>query len=286
MSLSNFFLKSDELVVRKMSSALKTLQLLSHFSATSPEIGLSALCRLAKRDKATTHRHLQALEEVGFVEQNPLTRQYRLGPALLQLAQTREMTVPRKEIALPILKRLADQTGETTHASILSGTTVFALASCESTQHSTRVVIDLDRFPLHATASGLSTLAFGPDELMAVAAKNLKAFTDHTINSVESLEEMVQSVREAGFGRTIRSFEHEVSSLAAPVFDETGNLAGAVSVACVATRFSPDLERNCQEHLITASRDLTRGWGGTTPQRIEAIWAATLSKSHELETKS
>lgn len=269
-----------------MSSAVKTLQLLSFFSATTPEIGLSALCRLAKRDKATTHRHLQALEEAGFVEQNPLTRQYRLGPALLQLAQTREQTVPRKESAIPVLKALAEETGETTHASVLSGTAVFALASCESTQHSTRVVIDLDKFPLHATASGLSILAFGPSDLFEVAANNLETFTSNTVTSKESLEEAVLSVRDTGFGRTIQSFEDEVSSLAAPVFDETGNLAGAVSVACVATRFSPELERKCQEHLITASRDLTRGWGGTVPEPIEAIWAATLKNSNELDSTS
>ncbi|WP_282078725.1 IclR family transcriptional regulator [Epibacterium ulvae] len=269
-----------------MSSAVKTLHLLSFFSATTPEIGLSALCRLAKRDKATTHRHLQALEEAGFVEQNPLTRQYRLGPALLQLAQTREQTVPRKESAIPVLKDLAEKTGETTHASVLSGTTVFALASYESAQHSTRVVIDLDKFPLHATASGLSILAFGPGDLFEIAANNLETFTSHTVNSKASLEEAVQSARDTGFGRTIQSFEDEVSSLAAPVFDETGNLAGAVSVACVATRFSPELERKCQEHLITASRDLTRGWGGAVPDPIEAIWAATLKNSKALDSTS
>ena len=280
------FSESRQLGGPKLSSVVKTLQLLTYFSASKPEIGLSALFRLAKRDKATTHRHLQALEEAGFVEQNPLTREYRLGPGLLQLAQTRELTVPRKESAMPVLRELAEKTGETTHASVLSGTAVFALASCESTQHSTRVVIDLNKFPLHATASGLSILAFGPTDLLEVAANNLETFTSHTVNSKASLEESVQSVRKTGFGRTIRSFEDEVSSLAAPVFDETGNLAGAVSVACVATRFSPDLERKCQEHLITASHDLTRGWGGTVPEQIEAIWAATLKNSNALDPTS
>ncbi len=241
------------------------------------------MCRLAKRDKATTHRHLQALEEAGFVEQNPLTRQYRLGPALLQLAQMREQTVPRKESAMPVLRKLAEITGETTHASVLSGTSVFALASCESTEHSIRVVIDLNKFPLHATASGLAILAFGPSDLMNVAVENLEAFTSETIKSQATLEATVQSVRETGFGRTIGSFEKEVSSLAVPVFDETRRLAGAISVACVATRFSPDLERLCQENLVTASHDLTRRWGGTVPDEIEAIWAATLKNSEKMD---
>ncbi|MGJ8546579.1 MAG: IclR family transcriptional regulator [Sulfitobacter sp.] len=266
-----------------MSSATKTLQLLSYFTATRPEIGLSQLCRLAKRDKATTHRHLQALEDAGFVEQNPDSKQYRLGPALLQLARTRELTVPRKAGAEAALSQLAEVTGETTHASILSGEALFSLASCESTRHSTRVVIDLDRFPLHATASGHCALAFGPPALMDALTGDIKPFTAHTIQSPEALQDAVQSARNSGFGRTRRSFEADVSSLSAPLFDSSGGFAGAVSVACVASRFTPELEQLCQQHLITASRDITRNWGGEIPPALELIWAKTLSTSDALE---
>ena len=269
-----------------MSSASKTLQLLSYFSPTRPEIGLSTLCRLAKRDKATTHRHLQALEDSGFVEQNALTREYRLGPALLQLARIRELTVPRQETARPVLQSLADHIGETAHVSVLSGDSLIALASCESTRHSTRVIIDLDKFPLHATASGLSALAFGPPNLMDIAVQNLRSFTDHTINSPETLKAAVQAVRETGFGRTNRSLEDEVSSLAVPVFDGTGGFAGAISVACVATRFSPALERLCQHHLVTASRTLSRDWGGVIPDQIETTWSAALPSLNALDISS
>ena len=136
-----------------MSSAAKTLELLSFFSTARPEIGLSQMCRLARRDKATTHRHLQALEEAGLLEQSPLTRQYRLGPKLLQLAQTREATVPRKQAVMEPLAALAQATGETSHVTVLSGTTVYPLADCESNQHSTRAILDVPSFPLHATAS-------------------------------------------------------------------------------------------------------------------------------------
>ena len=120
------------------------------------------MCKLAGRDKATTYRHLQALEDAGFVEQNPTTKLYRLGPAVLQLAQTREVTVPRKAGAEAALMELAEATGETSHVSVLSGTTVYALTSCESPRHSTRAIIDIQTFPLHATASGLVRTGLWP----------------------------------------------------------------------------------------------------------------------------
>lgn len=269
-----------------MSSVAKALNLLAHFSPARPEIGLSMLCRMAKRDKATTYRHLQALEEAGFVEQNPLTKHYRLGPIVLQLSQTREATVPRKAGAETALTVLANATGETSHVSVLSGTTVYPLMSCESPKHSTRAIIDIPSFPLHATASGLCALAFGPSKLMDVAIANLQVFTSNTAHTAADLEQTVHSVRKAGFGRSHRTYEDEIHGLSAPIFDQTGLFAGAVSVATVATRFTPDLERIIQQGLVIASREISHNWGGTLPTNIEAAWAKSLSLSHASEPAS
>ena len=266
-----------------MSSTTKTLALLAHFTPALPEIGLTQLCRLANRDKATTYRHLQTLEEAGFVEQNPTTKRYRLGPIVLQLAQTREVTVPRKAGAEPALLALSTATSETAHVSILSGTTLYALASCESPKHSTRAIIDLRTLPLHATASGLCTLAFGPPALMDAALANMESFTANTAQTSEELHHNVQSARDTGFGRSNRCLEDEIYGLSVPIFDQTGQLAGAVSVASVATRFTPESEYCIQRNLILASRQITYNWGGRVPTNIEAIWANSLNHSHTLE---
>jgi DNA-binding IclR family transcriptional regulator len=262
-----------------LSSATKTLELLAYFSTKRPEIGLSQLCKLAKRDKATTHRHLQALEKTGFVEKNPITKQYRLGPAVLQLAQTREATVPRKAGVQAPLFDLADATGETSHVTVLSGTTVYELMSCDSPKHGTRAIIDIQTFPLHATASGLCALAFGPEALIDVALNELQPFTRTTATTSEDLHAMVEAIRNTGFGRADRSFEDDVQGLSAPIFDQTGHFAGAVSVASVAARFTPDMERIIKTQLVITARQISNKWGGTVPAQIEAIWAKHFTPS-------
>lgn len=269
-----------------MSSAAKTLELLRYFSTMRPEIGLSQLFKLAHRDKATTYRHLQALEDAGFVEQNPLNKQYRLGPALLQLAQVREATVQRKAGVEAPLIDLANATGETSHVTVLSGTSVFELASCESPKHGTRAIIDITTFPLHATASGLCAVAFGPPELLNAATADLQPFTSTTPTTAETLRAAIEMIRATGFGRADRSFEAEVQGLSAPLYDHTGHYAGAVSVASVAARFTPELERIIQHQLVIASRQITRNWGGIVPSEIEAIWAKSFTPSHALEFAS
>ncbi len=267
-----------------MSSAAKTFKLLSYFSAARPEIGLSQFCRLANRDKATTYRHLQALEETGFVEKNPVSKRYRLGPIILQLAKTREATVPRKAGVEDPLRELSDSTGETTHASMLSGSTLYVLDQVESPQHSARVVVDIQTLPLHATASGLCALAFGSPDLTIAATQSMAKYTEHTVVTEPELESAIKCTRETGFGVANRSLEDDVYGISAPVFDQTGLLAGAVSVASIASRVTPETEQKIRLYLMNASRKITCNWGGTLPEEIETLWAGTFSRSHQLES--
>lgn len=255
-----------------MSVVTKALNLLQHFSISRPEIGLSELCRMARHDKTTTYRYLQALEKSGFVEKNPVTRAYRIGPAVLQLAQMRELTVPRKEVANASLCSLAEQTGETAHISVLSGTQLHSLSSRESGRHNARVIIDLHSLPLHATASGICAISYGPAELTDAALANLKEFTPNTASTKQALMVEVDICRQSGFGHTDRGLEEDIFGISAPLFDQFGVLTGTVAVASIASRLSNGVERNIKKQLMIASREITRNWGGVIPPDIEQCW--------------
>lgn len=257
-----------------MSVVTKALNLLQHFSTSRPEIGLSELRRLAGHDKATTYRYLQALENAGFIERSPISRAYRIGPAVLHLAQMRELTVPRREGAQAALKALADATGETAHISVLSGMDLHSLSACESDKHSTRAIIDLTILPLHATASGICALAFGPAELTQYALGRLVEFTANTATTEQALLAGIKRCRETGFGVSDRGFEDDISGISAPLFDQTGSFAGSIAVASVSNRLTDDAERTIKDRLMTASRDVTRNWGGVIPAAIEHSWAS------------
>lgn len=262
-----------------MSVVAKAIELLSHFSVQSPELGLSQLCRLAGRDKATTYRHLTALVSLGFVEQTPTTKAYRMGPAVLHLAEVREATVPRRDGAIGPLRTLADQTGETVHVSILSGPVLHTLTFCESTHHSTRAVIDLQTLPLHATASGICVTTFGPAALRKAALAKMTRYTNQTPTDIQTLEAAIATAAASGFGESNRGYEDDIHSFAAPVFDRTGDIAGAVAVASVASRVTPASADTIRYTLAQAARDITQNWGGRVPEAIQALWDATLHPS-------
>jgi len=262
-----------------MSSTSKTLDLMYFFTPTKSEIGLSQLCQLAAWDKATTYRRVQSLVETGFIEQNATTKRYRLGPALLQLAQTRESTVPRRAGAKGPLLELTNATRETTHVSVFSGNTLYQLLTVESQRHGLRGTMDTQTCPLHATSSGLCALAFGSADLVDMAQADLCLYTPATPPSVRALHTAIKTTQSSGFGRTTGDFESNVCSLAAPLYDQTGLFAGAVSVACVATRFTPEFEHSVKTHLIKASREITHNWDGSIPLHIDKAWASVLKNS-------
>jgi DNA-binding IclR family transcriptional regulator len=260
-----------------MSVVSKALDLLQQFTPARPEIGLSQIGRLAGMDKATAYRHMTALEAAGFVEKNPLTKAYRIGPAVLHLAQMRELTVPRKEGARTALETLADVTGETAHLSVLSGADLHALMSRESDRHGTRAIIDVTILPLHATGSGLCALAFGAADLLAAARADLTRYTDDTAADEQALNGAVAQARASGFGFAEGSFEDGILGISAPVFDQSGLLAGTVAVASVASRVTPELDQVIRRELVTAAREITRNWGGSIPAHVETAWAGTLA---------
>lgn len=269
-----------------MSTVAKATELLGFFTPQRPELGLSELRTLAGRDKATTYRHLEALESAGLLEQDPVTKTYRIGPAVLRLAHLREATMPRKSGVLRPLETLAEATGETAHASLLTGTELTTLATRASVRHSTRVVISEETLPLHATGSGLAILAQSGDDLLQRAVAAARRYTDNTLTTPEALKAAVVQTRATGFGESVESFETGVHGIAAPIFDQTGRATGAIAVATVASRMTPDLRRLICEALTKAARAATTAWGGTVPPALETTWAATLAALPEPETSA
>ena len=60
----------------------------------------------------------------------------------------------------------------------------------------------------------------------------------------------------------MQTFEAEVASVAAPIFDGAARPDGSISVACIYARWTPELEIDAARKVVIAVRDVTRGIGG------------------------
>ncbi len=265
-----------------MGTITKALQMLDFFSRARPEIGLGEFVRLSGRDKATVHRHLVELEENGFLEQNQISRAYRLGPALLRLSGVREVTNPIRGLVRPIVTALAEEVGELAHFSVLQGSALSPVCHADPLRHGTQVHFDeAEILPMHATSSGLAVLAFADTKLRRrVLGRPLRPHTERTPVDPDEISALLDEVRRTGLSRLDRTYDEEVVSQAAPIFGATGEVIGALSVAMPLVRARPDHLRSISRPLLDAARSATRSLGGVNPAFASGEASETLPAEH------
>lgn len=242
----------------------KALNLLSHFSADTPEFGLSDLARVSGLDKATVLRILNSFAAHGFIEQDQDSKKFRLGPAVLHLARVRENTVPLISIIRPVLDSLAEKTGETAHASLPDGNALVTLAIAVP-YRSTRVFVDpAQRLPFHATASGVVFLASAEPQLSAriLSAIKLSRHTDLTATSMAEVKAKIETARRSGFAFADRTFETDTAGVAAAFTDSSGFARGTIAVAAVAARNDAQSLSAISLDVRNAAKEVSRLLGG------------------------
>ncbi|MDK3071956.1 IclR family transcriptional regulator [Sedimentitalea sp. JM2-8] len=244
----------------------KALGLLDFFNDRNPSLGLSELARMGGHNKATALRFLTALESKGFVERDASSRTYHIGPAFLRFAKIRATSFPWTEAVSETLRWLVDETGETSHASVLAGAALVNIGQVES-RRSNRVIIDPgEALPFHATASGLTFLAFAePGFVERVLSRELRAHTPDTDLSPARIREKLATIRSSGWGRAEGTYEEDVIGFAAPYFDADRAVCGAVAVAMPSARVTKASETIVVSAVKSAARKLTAARGGPTP---------------------
>ena len=255
-----------------MSSTIaKALKLLDYFSKEEPEFGVSELARRSGVDKAAIHRMFASMMDSGLIEQNAKTRQYRLGPGVLRLATIREDAFPMESIIKAQLRPLALATGETSHAQLITGTSVVSIASFESTKSNRVSPMIGDINPMHATASGLVILAYCDEALRKrVLSTKMDAKTRFTETDPDVLAQRIEQAFLSGYGEADQTYFEGVCGIAAPVFDAERLPVGAMAVATPSHRVTPDLRERIVGAVLQSALRVTKETGGTLPIGYQA----------------
>jgi IclR family transcriptional regulator, acetate operon repressor len=246
-----------------MSTVVKALSLLEHFDARTPEFGLVEMARVSGLDKATTRRLLLSLAAKGFVEQNPVSRRYRLGAALVRLARLREANFPLIDIARPIVEGLSEASGETVHVSEIAADVLASVLVVES-QYANRVSVDIgQKLPFNCTASGLAFLSAAPEAFCAaVLSGPLLKVTPKSVTSAAELRRQIEQTRQRGFAFSDQGFEEGVVSVASPIIGSGGAAVGAISIASPAVRADAAAIKRHGAAVGDAARRLSAALGG------------------------
>lgn len=222
--------------IRSVQRALDVLQLLAQ--EEGGELSASEISRRLKLPQSTVFRLLVTLGAERFVAQNPLNGKFHPGVTCLTLGNAFLAHSDLRQVAIPCLERLRDETGETVHLAVLDRDEVVYLDKLAGLHPiglmSSRIG---GRAPLHCTGVGKALLAaLSEQRLMELLVPSrLKRYTPNTVVEPSKLIDELAVVR--GQGYSIDNQEHEpgVGCIATPVFDDRG-VAGAISIAGPADR--------------------------------------------------
>jgi DNA-binding IclR family transcriptional regulator len=201
--------------------------------------------------RATTHRLIGALEEHGFLARYPGLG-YRLGPRLLRLANEAMRELPLRDLAHPVLERLARSTGESTQLYVRSGDARVCIDAVESANELRTIVPVGATLPLYAGSAAKVFLAYGPDlDRQARKARDRERF-----------ERDVELVRHRGWASSTDERQPGVGSVSAPVLGPYEIVLAVVSVSGPASRIGRISARRYAAAVVEAAREIERALGG------------------------
>src|SRR5512147_1096716 len=183
-----------------IQSVSHALDVMEQFNVNADEIGVTELSKRLKLHKNNVFRLLATLEARGYIEQNRVTENYRLGLKCLQLGQTFSRQTGLLLQSRAILEELVKATRESVFVAIRKGAGIVPLDFAEP-QRSVRVVSFLGTaLPAHCTAAGKIYLVFESDgALRQTLADRLERFTDKTIVERGALDDHVGQIATTGY---------------------------------------------------------------------------------------
>jgi len=235
--------------------------------AQHPEpIGLKQISQLTGLHPSTAHRILASLGADRIVDRVE-PGAYRLGMRLLELGNLVKSRINVREMALPVMRELHAQTGETVNLSVRHDDEIVYVERTSSGRSAMRVVHVVGaRAPLHITAAGkLFLLEDGFPRLREYARRTgLKPHTKETLSTLPQLERDLERIQRQGWATDAEEAEVGVRCVAAAVRDDAGQLVAALSISSPADRMKPQWGQLVKEgaervaHAIGHRRDLAR----------------------------
>jgi IclR family transcriptional regulator, pca regulon regulatory protein len=213
------------------------LAILSSFTSGRRLLGVTELGRELRLNRSTAHRYISTLALLGYLEQDPVSKKYRLGSRVLDLGFSAINSMELREVAAPHLQQLSDETGYTVNMAILDDLDIVYVERCRSSRAGQRE-IDLNlhvgaRLPAYCTALGKVLLAWLPEEERSsrLGRTDLARLGPNTLTTVSELMAELERVRANGFAINDEELANGLRAIAAPVLTRDGTAAAAINLA-------------------------------------------------------
>ncbi|WP_440897656.1 IclR family transcriptional regulator [Amphibacillus sp. Q70] len=240
------------------SVLLKADQILDYLSQQNQPKKLNEIAKQTELTNPTTLKILNTLLLIGYVQKDPDTKTFSLGPRLIKYANKSLHQVSIKQIAQPHLEKLQRMTEETVHLGINELNHIKYISKIESKKPVSLYSEIGKTIPLYCSAMGKAVLADFTDEQIQqyLETNPFVKFTENTILTHQQLYEEIEQVKELSYAFDDGEHESEVFCVGSSI-TLNGKNYGAISVSLPKFRLNDkllnDLIKNiliCREHIL------------------------------------
>ncbi|ASP23555.1 Pca regulon regulatory protein (plasmid) [Antarctobacter heliothermus] len=244
--------------LHNVKSVEKAFAVLEAFRDVGRSLSLSELVTLSGLDKSAVQRFTRTLRDVGYLRQNPKTRQYELSAKVLDLSYSYLNSSELVARAAPGLIKLRNTTNERVDLSFVDDTTLIYLFRIQSKQETISAALIGRRVPIYCTAGGRAVLARMPeDQARALLDRSeLTAHTARTLTDPDAIMEDVRKVRDRGFA--VQADEWRIGEVvaAAAIVNHSGEPVGALHIVGNTGEWTPeDFGRRMGSLVAIAAQD-------------------------------
>ena len=241
-------------------TVVKSLGMLERLVELGRPTGVTELALATRLQKSNVHRILSTLRYLGYVRSNP-DSSYEPTLRVWELGQRIHGRMDLPAAARPHLKRLVQETDETSHLAVLAGHEVVYVETIE-TANPVRAHTPLGgRAPAYCTASGKALLTGQSPAQIREVARQIVRHTPSTIMKHDDLVQALKQARERGYATNVGEFRPNVAGIAAPVLNRQGEVIAAVGIAGPLDRLRPARIRQLAPAVIGVARDISAALG-------------------------
>jgi DNA-binding IclR family transcriptional regulator len=236
-------------------SVKRAFEILKLVSTTKDGIGISEIARGLGMAKSTVHGMTSALEEVGVVLRDPVTKRYTLGFTLFELGKNAYSQIDLKDLARPVAEELMERTSASVFLGVLNWDHVTVLDVVEPRTELKITAPIGTTLPLLAGAVGKVFLSKLNEEEVRriIKTKGLTRFTENSITSTERYLQEIRAARENGFATDDEEYIMGVRAVAAPI-REAEPLMSAIWVVGLKASLDEERMKLVTQYAVDAAR--------------------------------
>ncbi len=215
----------------RIESVDKALKLL-HMFEEQPRWTVSDASEALGVAPSTAHRLLAMLQWHGFVHQNPGSKAYVPGRALLAIGLSALRNLAVRDVARPEIEQLSERLSETVHLIVLEGQRTLIVDAVEC-QQVVRVGARIGgSAPPNCVSAGKVLLSMLSDEQVAalIGPDPLPQMTKSSIDTLAKLMPVLEQTRRQGYATNIDEHELGATGVAVPIAVPRGVTPAALTV--------------------------------------------------------